>query len=85
MPWQTGGTQIRSPPTSDCRGDPKEGLVALTPSEVATLERLLRVHETGNWNDELMLRYYLGRQRVEQLGMAIPPAMPASRSPARWL
>jgi hypothetical protein len=31
--------------------------------------------ESRNLDDELLLRYYKGRQRVEQLGMAIPPAM----------
>lgn len=49
--------------------------MALTPSEVALIDRLKRTHETNGYNDELMLRYYLGQQRVEQLGMAIPPAM----------
>jgi hypothetical protein len=49
--------------------------VALTPSEVALIDRLKRTHEANGYNDELMLRYYLGQQRVEQLGMAIPPAM----------
>lgn len=35
-------------------------------------------------NDELMLRYYRGRQRVEQLGMAIPPAMRKFLVIANW-
>jgi hypothetical protein len=49
--------------------------VALTPSEVDTLDRLKLRLESRNLDDELLLRYYKGRQRVEQLGMAIPPAM----------
>jgi hypothetical protein len=34
--------------------------------------------------DELLLRYYLGRQRVEQLGMAIPPQMRRFLLIANW-
>jgi hypothetical protein len=49
--------------------------VALTPSEVDLLDSLKADLDTRSWDDELMLRYYLGRQRVEQLGMAIPPNM----------
>jgi hypothetical protein len=49
--------------------------VALTPSEVETIDRLKRSLDSRSLDDELLLRYYLGRQRVEQLGMAIPPAM----------
>lgn len=58
--------------------------MALTLSEVATVQRLLAIHETNNWNDELMLRYYLGQQRLEQLGMAIPPAMRQFIVIANW-
>ena len=35
-------------------------------------------------NDELMWRYYNGRQRVEQLGMAIPPQMRQFLVIANW-
>jgi hypothetical protein len=49
--------------------------VPLTPVEVTTLERLMRQWQSSQNDDELLLRYYLGRQRVEQLGMAIPPSM----------
>jgi hypothetical protein len=49
--------------------------VALTPSEVELIDRLKLKLDSRNLDDELLLRYYLGRQRVEQLGMAIPPAM----------
>lgn len=49
--------------------------MALTPSEVSLIDSLRRDQES-RWNsDELLSRYYHGRQRVEQLGMAIPPAM----------
>lgn len=49
--------------------------MALTPSEVTLIDSLKRDLDARNLDDELLLRYYLGRQRVEQLGMAIPPAM----------
>ncbi len=49
--------------------------MALTPSEVELIDSLKRDLDSQNLTDELLLRYYLGRQRVEQLGMAIPPAM----------
>lgn len=49
--------------------------MALTPSEVETIDRLKRDFDALSVQDELMSRYYRGRQRVEQLGMAIPPSM----------
>lgn len=49
--------------------------MALTPSEVALIDSLRSDLDSRSLTDELLLRYYLGRQRVEQLGMAIPPAM----------
>ncbi len=49
--------------------------MALTPSEVELIDRLKRDLDSRSLDDELLLRYYKGRQRVEQLGMAIPPAM----------
>jgi hypothetical protein len=49
--------------------------VALTPSEVEQIDLLRLEHSRYQFEDELLLRYYKGRQRVEQLGMAIPPAM----------
>ena len=49
--------------------------MALTPSEVALIDRMKRDLDTNAAQDELMDRYYRGRQRVEQLGMAIPPSM----------
>lgn len=49
--------------------------MALTPSEVELIDRLKLKLDSRNLDDELLLRYYRGRQRVEQLGMAIPPAM----------
>lgn len=58
--------------------------MALTPSEVDLIERLNRVHEDSEYQDELLLRYYLGQQRVEHLGMAIPPSMRRFLVIANW-
>jgi len=49
--------------------------VALSPTEINTINRLREQWESSSHDDELNLRYYLGRQRVEQLGMAIPASM----------
>lgn len=49
--------------------------MALTPSEVDLIERMKRDLDANNSHDERLLRYYQGQQRVEQLGMAIPPNM----------
>jgi hypothetical protein len=49
--------------------------VTLSPSEIATINRLREQWESSGPTDELNLRYYVGRQRVEQLGMAIPSSM----------
>ena len=58
--------------------------MALSDDEV----RLIQAHE-NDWSlrstkDELLLRYYQGRQRVEQLGMAIPPEMRRFLVVANW-
>jgi len=58
--------------------------VALTSAELALIAR----HEADlayrSGKDELMWRYYRGRQRVEQLGMAIPPSMRRFLVIANW-
>jgi len=58
--------------------------VALTRDEIALIEKHQNDRAKRDWNDELMLRYYQGRQRVEQLGMAIPPAMRRFLVVANW-
>ena len=58
--------------------------MALTPSEVDLIARLYRDYESNRTTDELNLRYYRGLQRVEQLGMAIPPAMRKFLVIANW-
>lgn len=49
--------------------------MALSPSEIELIDRMKRDLDAQSWSDELMDRYYRGQQRVEQLGMAIPPSM----------
>jgi hypothetical protein len=49
--------------------------VALTPSEIDTINKLQLERDLTMADDERNLRYYRGAQRVEQLGMAIPPSM----------
>lgn len=58
--------------------------MALTPSELDLLEKLKAEHGKFSTHDERMLRYYRGRQRVEQLGMAIPPEMRRFLVIANW-
>ena len=49
--------------------------MALSPSEIELIDRMKRDLDARSWSDELLDRYYRGQQRVEQLGMAIPPSM----------
>ena len=58
--------------------------MALTPSEVALIDELALEWSKTAARDELLLRYYLGQQRVEQLGMAIPPKMRQFLVIANW-
>jgi len=51
---------------------------------VDLIDRLKREHEASDFRDELLLRYYLGQQRVEHLGMAIPPSMRRFLVIANW-
>lgn len=58
--------------------------MTLTPSEIALIKTHRARLEAQSWNDELLLRYYRGKQRVEQLGMAIPPSMRRFLVVANW-
>ena len=49
--------------------------MALSPTEIDLIGKLQRAHEGTAAADERLERYYQGRQRLEQLGMAIPPSM----------
>ena len=49
--------------------------MALSPTEIDLIEKLKRNLDATATDDERLLRYFQGRQRLEQLGMAIPPAM----------
>lgn len=58
--------------------------MALTPSEILLIDELRMQWSANAMSDELLLRYYLGQQRVEQLGMAIPPKMRQFLVIANW-
>jgi hypothetical protein len=49
--------------------------VALSPDEITLIERMKRDLDACAATDETNLRYYLGMQRIEQLGLAIPPSL----------
>lgn len=58
--------------------------MVLTPDEITLITQLRNRQSATVNSDELMLRYYRGRQRVEHLGMAIPPAMRRFLVIANW-
>lgn len=58
--------------------------MALTPSEIELIEELKRQHDARDYADEMMLRYFQLKQRVEHLGMAIPPQMRRFLVVANW-
>ena len=58
--------------------------MALTPSEIGLIEELKRTHEARWFEDERNLRYYRLKQRIEHLGMAIPPTMRRFMVVANW-
>ena len=58
--------------------------MALSPTEIDLIEKLKRNLDATATDDERLLRYFQGRQRVEQLGMAIPPDMRRFLVIANW-
>ena len=58
--------------------------MALTPSEVELIDRLKRKHDDQGRTDELLLRYYRGQQRFEQIGLTIPPSLRKFVVIANW-
>lgn len=58
--------------------------MALTPSEIELIEYLKQLHDARWGDDERMLRYFTLKQRIEQLGMAIPPSMRRFMVVANW-
>lgn len=58
--------------------------MALTPSEIEIIETLRQQHDARWGDDERFYRYYHLKQRVEQLGMAIPPNMRRFLVVANW-
>lgn len=49
--------------------------MALSTDEHALLDRLHKQYLAADTQDERLLRYYQGQQRVEHLGMALPPSL----------
>lgn len=49
--------------------------MALSLGEITLIERMKRDLDACAVTDERNLRYYLGTQRIEQLGLAIPPSL----------
>lgn len=58
--------------------------MALTPSEVALIEQLKRQLDERAPLDEKHFRYFTLKQRIEQLGMAVPPSMRQFLVPVNW-
>lgn len=58
--------------------------MALTPSESLVLDSLQRRHQLRWADDEKLFQYVTLNQRIEQLGMAIPPAMRRFLVPLGW-
>ena len=48
--------------------------MALSPTEIDLIDRLRRQLYATAVEDERLLRYFQGRQRIEHLGMALPPS-----------
>lgn len=58
--------------------------MALTPSEIELIEELKANHDRRFFEDEKFYRYYHLRQRIQQLGMAVPPSMRQFLVVANW-
>jgi hypothetical protein len=58
--------------------------VALTPSEIELIEELKLKHDARFYTDEKFYRYYHLQQRIQQLGMAVPPSMRQFLVVANW-
>lgn len=58
--------------------------MALAPSEIQIIDRLRKRLDDSYMEDERLLRYYQGRQRIEQIGMAIPEALRRFLVVANW-
>ena len=58
--------------------------MALSPDETTLLDELYQELQTRSSRDELLLRYYQGRQRIEMLGLAIPPSLRHFQVVANW-
>lgn len=60
------------------------GLVTLSVSERETIRNLRTKWQSRTLDDELNLRYYKGQQRLEQIGLTIPPSLRKFTVVANW-
>ena len=67
-----------------CSGDSEGDAVALTSDELALLEQHEKVRAGNAGNDALLGAYRDGAQRIEQLGMAVPPSFRKFLLIANW-
>ena len=58
--------------------------MALSPAEIALTEKHLNQWDENRRNDQLMAAYREGEQRIEQLGMAVPPSFRRFLLIANW-
>lgn len=58
--------------------------MALSPTEIALIDELRQQHDVRWTEDEKFYRYYRLKQRIENLGMAIPPSMRRFMVVANW-
>lgn len=58
--------------------------MALTRPEISLLDDLNHQRERQWYDDERLLSYYRGQQRMEELGMAIPPALRRFKVVVNW-
>lgn len=81
MRWLRAGLPLRRQRSFSW---PERGVAVLAPSELSALSRLHDQWNATGSADELALRYYMGMQRVEQLGLAIPQTMRRFVVVANW-
>lgn len=58
--------------------------MALSDSERETIRNLRTNWQSRSYDDDLMWRYYKGRQRLEQIGLTIPPSLRKFTVVANW-
>ena len=59
-------------------------MVALDLVSLRALDRLASVRDRRAVEDERLNRYYNGAQRLQQMGLAVPPALRAFETSVNW-